>query len=82
MKAANQISVADLGRRMIGKVVISEKMIELNELEIGRSCFHHITNGIYEITMLCRNSDGFRCHRSAGLFADLDSIPQWVYDNR
>jgi len=81
MTTANAKRIDVLGAANGFGCAVSEVLINGTELEVGRACFHHLGRGVYEITMLARNADGFRCYRSGGLFENLDAIPQWAYDN-
>jgi hypothetical protein len=68
------------GKTQIGNVVISDKM-HTTEKRIGRAGVLNVC-GVWELTARCIHPDGGYCFRSFGLFATLDEIPQWYYDQR
>lgn len=72
-----------LGQTQIGNVVISSQapMWDMSLPIITRPAMHNIA-GVTEVLVMCRYADGVKCHRSLGLFANLDAIPQWIWDRK
>jgi len=64
----------------LNNVTISEKAHN-GEKRIGRPTIHRV-EGVWEVIARCEHPEGGQCFRSFGLFADLDSLPQWYWNAR
>jgi len=72
---------SETGSDQIGDTVTTGLFLRSSDATIGPASIIGIGDA-WEVFFACRNARGLRCTRTAGLFADLDSIPHWIWDAR